>query len=389
MIHITEKAKCSGCYACAEKCPKKCITMVSDEEGFWYPQVDASACIECGLCEKICPILSHVTPFEGERPIAYAARNKNESVRLHSSSGGIFFALASDILAQGGAVFGAAFDADFNVVHKCIERIEDMPALQGSKYVQSRIGDAYKQAESLLVQGKKVLFSGTPCQIEGLVAYLGKPYENLITQDLICHGVPSPSVWQKYIAYRKSLADGASVESVAFRNKKDGWTKYSLQMDFENGAVYRATPDKDPMMQVFLKNLCLRPSCYDCSFKKLSRKSDITLADYWGIKSIHPDMDDDKGTSFVIIHSEKGRELFEKIRDKLDCVETDLNVGVHHNISMIRSAPLPKKRSAFLRDVKSENFSACQRKYCKKTFFAKCKSFAARVLRKARRLLKK
>ena len=389
MIHINDKAKCSGCYACAAKCPKNCIKMVSDDEGFWYPQVDVSICIDCKLCEKTCPILSHEPLAEDVNPIAYAAKNKNDSVRLRSSSGGIFFALASDVLAQGGVVFGAAFDADFNVVHKCIERIEDMPALQGSKYVQSRIGDTYRQAQAYLTEGKRVFFSGTPCQIEGLLAYLGKSYDNLITQDLICHGVPSPMVWQKYVAYRRSAANGAQVANVAFRNKKNGWARYSLQMDFENGIEYRATPDKDPMMQVFLKNLCLRPSCYDCGFKTISRKSDITLADYWGIKSIHPDMDDDKGASLVIIHSEKGRELFDRIREKLDCVETDLSVGIKNNTSMVRSSYLPKKRNAFLQDVTSENFPACQKKYCKKTFFAKCKYFAVRVLRKVRRLFKK
>ena len=253
--------------------------------------------------------------------------------------------------------------------------------MRGSKYVQSCIGNTYKQAENFLREGRLVLFSGTPCQIEGLLAYLKKPYENLITQDLICHGVPSPMVWQKYIEYRRFKANQVKPKKISFRNKKDGWRRYSVSFLFENDAEYQTTAAQDPMMQIFLKNLCLRPSCYDCHFKTQVRRSDITLADFWGIERISPQMDDDKGTSLVVLQSKKGEELFKKIAHLLVLTETDVNVALSYNSAMIKSASIPSNRKVFFADILEKSFSSCHKKYCKKTLRARIKSLASKCIK--------
>ena len=389
MIEILEKSKCSGCHACAEICPKKCIQMVSDDEGFWYPKVDTTQCTNCGLCEKSCPIITPNTQVSDGCIAAYAAIYQEEAIRLKSSSGGVFSALAAYVLEQGGVVFGAGFDEDFNVVHRFVERIEGLDALRGSKYVQSKIGNSYRQAEDFLRAGRLVLFSGTPCQVEGLLSYLRKPYDNLITQDLICHGVPSPMVWRKYMKYRQIQAQGRIIEEISFRSKKTGWKGYSTVFSFENGLQYQAEHHKDPMMKVFLNDLCLRPSCYDCAFKNKVRRSDITLADFWGIQNVLPDMDDDKGTSLVIIQSEKGKGFFQKIEGSISVVAVDPNVAISYNSAMIKSVPLPKKRDAFLKEIESKDFLQVQKKYCKIPLFTKIKRFIGRCIRKTKKIFKK
>lgn len=204
MIQLDKKQTCTGCHACAAKCPKQCIKMISDTEGFWYPQIDEEECINCGLCERVCPIITPIKFEDPFSPMAYACYNRDEKVRLASSSGGIFTLIAEAVLKQGGVVFGAGFDEDFNVCHQCVERVEDLDKLRMSKYVQSKIGETYREAENFLKENRLVLFTGTPCQIGGLKAYLGKSYDNLITQDIICHGVPSPMVWEDYLAFRKN-----------------------------------------------------------------------------------------------------------------------------------------------------------------------------------------
>ena len=255
MIDLLKKNKCSGCHACASACPKNCITMVEDAEGFLYPKVDETQCSDCGLCEKVCPI---ITPCKnkGETEIkAYAMQNKERDICLESSSGGVFTAIATEIISRGGVVFGAAFDEKFNVVHKGVNNVEDLQQLRGSKYVQSTIKDAYQRAERYLQDGKWVLFTGTPCQIGGLHAYLNKAYARLITQDIICHGVPSPMVWRKYLEYRKDLANGANPRKITFRSKDTGWKRFSVAISFDNNVEYCKGVYEDAMMKAFLQNL--------------------------------------------------------------------------------------------------------------------------------------
>lgn len=347
MIKITDKEKCCGCHNCALVCPKNCITMKEDEEGFLYPAVDEDKCIDCGICEKSCPIIS---PLENNKALnditSYAAYSKNNDIRLNSSSGGMFTHLASSVINAGGVVFGAAFDKKFGVHHICVDNIDNLDKLRGSKYLQSIVGNSFKEAEEYLKSGRKVYFSGTPCQISALLKYLKKDYDNLITQDIICHGVPSPKIWKYYLEYRQNKAN-SKVEKISFRDKNKSWKNYCVNMIFENDS-YIENFSSDDYMKAFLSNYCLRPSCYNCSFKTMTRPSDITLADFWGIQNIMPEMDDDKGTSLLCINSDKGKMLFDEIKNDTVYKTVALEEAVKFNPSMIQSSTLPPKRDYFM-----------------------------------------
>lgn len=358
------KEECCGCGACAQVCPRDCIVMKEDQEGFLYPEVDKLKCVSCNLCEKSCPvILNKVSPQE---PVAYAAFCKDEELRLQSSSGGIFSLLAEQILEQGGIVFGAAFDKDWSVHHIGIERVEDLEMLRGSKYLQSRTENTYLEVKKQLLLGRKVLYSGTPCEIEGLKAYLNGEYENLYTQDLICHGSPSPKVWKKYVDYRENCA-GAAAQRTFFRHKKYGWKTYAVLFEFSNNTAYEQILTKDLFMQMFLQNLCLRPSCYKCAFKKLGRQSDITLADFWGADKVVPELDDNKGCSVVLIHSEKGKRLFEMVKSQMTYKKVELSDALLGNPSMTKSCEKTPKRDAFMQAVNSMSFDQLAKAYVKRS----------------------
>ena len=354
--------------------------MASDEEGFKYPLVDYNKCIECGLCIKSCPI---ATPKKTNKSLedvhAIGAYNKNEDIRMKSSSGGIFTVIANFVIDNGGVVFGAAFNEDFSVSHKEALTKEELSQFRGSKYVQSEIGDSYKKAKEYLEKGKMVLFSGTPCQIGGLYSYLNKEYDNLITQDIICHGVPSPMVWKKYIEKRENENE-AKTQSVFFKDKRTGWKTYSITMNFENGKEYTNKAGMDLMMRSFIGNLCLRPSCHSCSFKSLTRQSDVTLADFWGANKIAPDMDDDKGLSLVIINSEKGKKLLQFVENEIVKFNTNLEEAVLYNSSMVRSAIAPSKRTSFMTRIVNEDFDKVAKDHLKISFKRKIKRLIKRIL---------
>ena len=378
-MKIDQLKNCSGCSACFNACPKNCITMNDDSEGFWYPEVTKDICINCGLCEKVCPVLKK---YEGNpKGRAYAAINNDEDVRLKSSSGGIFTLIAQEVIARGGAVFGAAFDGDFKVKHILVETIGDLEKLRGSKYVQSKIGDAYKLAKKLLEGGRLVLFSGTPCQISGLKSYLGKPYENLILQDIICHGAPSPKVWDRYIKFREEKAS-ATTQNVSFRNKQYGWKKFSMLFDFKDSTRHLKTLAEDSYMKAFLSDLSLRPSCYDCHSKSAERESDITLADFWGVENVAPDMFDNKGTSLVLVNSSKGEKLFDAIKDLVTAKEVDFDEAIKYNSATTKSVAKPKNRDKFMKEIMENDFEKTVEKYTKVGFVAK-------NLRRVKRIVKK
>ena len=383
MLKITDKAKCCGCGACENVCPQKCIHMQQDEEGFLYPQIDLSCCIDCNACVRVCPVLSPLKVFD-QFPQAFAVAAKDESLRLNSSSGGIFSLFAERIIEQGGVVFGAAFDDEFQVKHIGIRDRSDLGKLRGSKYVQSRTEQVFSEIKRLLLSERQVLFSGTPCQVAGLKKFLGKEYDGLITVDLICHGVPSPLVWQRYLAYRRKQDGGYSPRRISFRQKNFGWKRYSVSIEYDD-TEYLVDLHHDKFMRAFLANLCLRPSCHQCVFKTVDRVSDITIADFWGIERELPSFDDDKGTSLAIIHSARGEKLFASIQSEVREHQIELKRAIAHNTAMISSAQMHKKRDAFMREISDEkDFGKVVDKYCHVSFlrrvYRKLKGVAKKVL---------
>lgn len=379
MIEIRKKNKCCGCYGCYNICPVNAISMKDDKYGFKYPVVDKEKCINCGMCEKVCPILNK--PKHNNKPIAYAAYNKNENERMQSSSGGIFTLIAKEILKNEGVVYGASFDNNFLVKHTRIDNINDIKKLRTSKYVQSQIENTYKMAKKDLNDQKIVLFTGTPCQVNGLYAYLQKNYDNLYTQDIICHGVPSPKVWEKYLQYRK-YKDQKQPNKINFREKvPSGWNGFSLSFD----DYYNAEHDKDGYMKMFLQNVSLRESCYACKFKDKNRISDITLADFWGINTVEPEMSDDKGISLVIVNSGKGKKLFSDISKDIEKRETDLDEAIKYNSAMVSSVAMNNNRENFFKELDSLKFDELIKKYeykekLSKKLIKKCKRIAKKVL---------
>lgn len=332
MINITDKKRCCGCAACVQRCPKHCIHMKEDSEGFLYPEVDKSLCIDCGLCEKVCPFLHQDAPIEVHA--VRAVKNRNESERMNSSSGGVFIALARAVIEENGVVFGAVFDEKWEVKHTSTDTIEGVYPMMGSKYLQSRIEHAYEEAESFLKQGRKVLFTGTPCQLTGLRKYLRKDYPNLLAVDFLCHGVPSPKVWRKYLNELTTRQGGGknsvlshpiggkrTIRSIGFRSKSSGWKKFSFALTLseasadgeQNTVLLSRIHREDPYMKVFLSDIILRPSCYACKCKNGVSHSDLTIADYWGINQLMPDFDDDKGVGLVLVNTSKGEAYFETL----------------------------------------------------------------------------
>lgn len=329
---------CTGCKACGEICSIKCISFENNNEGFWYPQIDAGKCVHCGHCEQVCPVLHAADWNQAEAlPEAIAAWSRNRDTRAASSSGGIFGELAAAVITENGVVCGAAADPNLSVKHVIAESLSELEQLRGSKYVQSDVEDCYCIVQQYLKSERAVLFSGTPCQVAGLKSYLGHDYENLITVDIICHGVPSPLVWEQYLAHHKKTFQ-AKPQKASFRDKTDGWTNFSMAMQFEDGREYRRSLKDDAYMKAFLQNLCLRESCYKCSFKSIRRVSDLTIGDFWGVDKVLPGINDDQGISLVLLQSEKGREIFQKIQSKVsakavDCLAAvDLNGAAEHSV---------------------------------------------------------
>ena len=316
--NLCPTVRCTGCAACYDACAKGAISMTPDKEGFLHPQIDATRCVRCGKCEQICPVLH---PHGAREPLAvYAAKAKDDELRLQSSSGGVFSLLARQIIKQGGIVFGAGWDKSvWRVVHKAAENEQELDELRGSKYVQSDTRGIYGKVRSQLATGRPVMFSGTPCQIAALRSFLGREYDNLILVDVICHAVPSPLVWRKYLETRIRSANltgsaaGQAIRRISFRRKDRGWKRFSLSLDFANGGEYRQTLDKDPFLQAFLNEFCNRPSCQTCPFKSGVSGADLTLGDYWGIAKAHRGMDDDKGMSVALMSTQKGEDLFNVI----------------------------------------------------------------------------
>lgn len=316
MIIINDKRDCCGCTACASVCQHGAIEMCRDDEGFYYPNLMMDRCIDCGLCEQVCPILYRKEKkyIIDNQCCIYALYNKNDNIRMTSSSGGVFYSLACNVINKNGVVFGAVYDSKMRVVHAMVNNLSDVESFKGSKYVQSDLHDVFKTIRLMLKNGRWVLFSGTPCQVEGLKLFLRKDYDNLLTCDIICHGVPSPLIFSDYIRfvedkYRKKLL------SINMKDKIKGWRSPRVALYFDDGTVTKNTFIANLWHKIFFSHFCTRPSCHACQYTNYNRPGDVTIGDYWGIEKSHPTMDDNKGTSLLFVNTVKGKKLFDEIKN--------------------------------------------------------------------------
>ncbi len=349
MIEIKEKKECAGCTSCAEICPKNCIHMKPDGEGFLYPSVEESQCIKCNACDTVCPIQNPV--IEEEKPQkAYLIQHRDEKIRLDSSAGGAFTAVATVILQKGGVVFGAAYDEKFHVQHSYVETVDDLKKFRNSKYVQSELGDSFRLVKDFLQKGRWVCFSGTPCQIEGLSKFLRKPYEKLLLVDVVCHGIPSPLVWSKYLEYQKQTFP--ELDDIRFRDKFYGYKYSTMSIIQDEKKVYHAGSQLDPMLRAFFSDICDRPSCYECPFKKRYRVSDFTIWDCFSVYDFDKKLDDDKGTTRVLCHTQKAESMMQEVRKLAKCKEVPTDKLVAGVREMFESVSMSPKRTAFMADAK-------------------------------------
>lgn len=345
-VHSVAPEDCCGCSACFNICPVQAITMQEDREGFKYPKIDERSCINCGKCEKACPVLHAETAGRTLHPAFYAVWNRQDEARLRSSSGGVFRVLAEDVLADGGVVYGAAFDVHNRLRHVRAESADALVPLTGSKYVQSEIGTAFCQVRADLKNGRRVLFTGTPCQVAGLYAFLGGDDANLLTADVLCHGVPSPAVFERYL---ESLGVGEKCR-IEFRNKDNGWKKYEVVVGDRVHETFRA----NAYMKGFLSNLYLRPSCASCRFVGCRRPGDLTLGDFWGAGNFRKRYDDDKGTSLVLLNSPKARSIFQTLQGKFSLAEqVPSDSAVPFNPSLVHASKPDARRAAFFDDFEA------------------------------------
>lgn len=353
---IDNKYDCSGCSACVHSCPKKCITMVTDDEGFKYPLVNEEFCIGCGICLKKCPLLNgDISKTINKRlksPLVFAVKN-NSQVRLQSTSGGAFTAISEYILSNNGYICGATFNkGNVEVEHTFSNSIDGRNKMRGSKYVQSNINDSFIKAKYLLEKDKYVLFTGTPCQTAGLASFLGKDYSKLILVDILCHSTPSPRIFKDIIN-----REDKTVKNIVFRDKLCGWrNSYKFTLIKDNGNITNST-----YLNMFFKGLINRPSCYKCKFTNTIRPSDITIGDYWNIRNVNPAFEDSLGVSCVLINTEKGLDVFNYIKKNLSFIQTELKPAMQ--VCMSRPVSEPTLRKKYWEDYYKYGISYVENKY--------------------------
>lgn len=380
MIEIKNKQNCCGCGGCMNVCPKGCIKMTEDFEGFLYPEVDTECCINCGLCEKVCPVINHVPRNENSLQKAFVVQHKNKDVLQQSTSGGAFTAIAHYIIEHGGVVFGVELDENNNVRHIYVEREEDLRKFRNSKYVQSNIGEAYKQAKKFLSDGRMVCFSGTPCQIEGFRHYLRKDYENLILVDVVCRAVPSPGIWKKYV--EMETEEHGKLTNIRFRDKAWGYQYSTMVIEDSSNHQYRGGVESQPWLRMFFSGMIIRPSCSECKFKSQYRYSDFTIWDCYNIHDIDKAFDESAGTTRVLIHSKKGLLLFDQIKHEVRFKEIDVDRAVNGVYELYSSHDLNPLRDEFYHYVNNKSLKEAINKYFPNTYKVKTKKLIRKVLYK-------
>lgn len=372
MINITNKELCNGCNTCTVVCPiDECIIMNMDNEGFFYPKVNIKICVDCDKCEKACPYIPELNfiktePIRYEKPVVYAAYSKNHEVRLDSTSGGIFSELAFKMFDQDGYVGGAVYNEDNSVSHILTNDREKLIDIRSSKYTFSLTDELFPEVKKQLKDGNKVLVCGTPCQIAGLYTFLKKDYENLITCDFICKSVNSTKVFQKYIEWLENKYQ-SKAKKIKAKDKTTGWHKFSMRVDFENGKSYVADRYNDPFFVGYLQTeLFTMEACYSCQFRGFPRPADITLADFWGIENIDKSMDQDLGTSLIIINSKKGKDYYELLGDSIVSKQFTLkdampgNPAIYYDSLNIADKNIRKQ---FYEDLDKISFGEISKKY--------------------------
>ncbi len=370
-----EKERCSGCTACMNSCPVGAISMIQDEEGFLYPEIDEGKCIHCGLCRKICPFHGGYDRSDNfETPLVYAVKHADEKVREASTSGGMFTALSDFVLAKKGIVYGAAFSKpDFKVHHIRAETVTERDRMRGSKYVQSEIGMVFPEIKSELEKGRDVLFTGTPCQVAGLKAYLGDTqYEKLILCDLVCHGTPSPLIWNEYVVLLQQKR-GKKLTDFKFRDKSLGWHNQLSCAYFQDGVIEYGTPLLHGFLKIFFQHVALRPSCHNCPFTNIERTGDITIADFWGVEKQKPEFDDDRGVSLLLVNTKKGNSIIEQIKQRLIMQPSSIEECVGPQVHLKRPAEPSPKRDVFWNDFNNKGMDFVLKKYTYPKFSTKMK----------------
>lgn len=346
---ISKGKACTGCSACANICPHSCIVMASNSEGFIYPTIDTNKCTNCNLCQKVCP-LNNIQLQPCEPLSVIGCRIKSTENLLRASSGGMFELLASTFIKNGGIVVAARFNSDNNVVHEICTTLQDIKHFTRSKYVQSNLGKIFQDIKEKLKEGTKVLFVGTPCQVSGLIAFMRKPNKLLYCIDFVCHGVPSPKVWNEYLTTL-----GPNVSQINFRDKESGWPNYSFSF-IQNGHKHIQSSSQNPYMRGFLHNLYLRLSCHECHFKGFTSKADLTLSDFWGVWKNYPQWNDQQGAGVLAINTIKGQELFNTL-NKEDYEQISITVKqafIDYNNSAYHATPYTPKREKFFSRFEKE-----------------------------------
>lgn len=377
MIDKVSVQECAICGACINACPVDAISLDKVHLDFRYPQINEDICIHCNRCEKACPILGNKgKPGEGY-PVAFAAKSENDPMRMRSSSGGVFYELADQMLRDGGYVCGAVFDDEFHVKHILSNAKEDILRMMGSKYAQSDVGYCYREIKEKLNAGEKVLFSGCPCQVAGLRTFLGKEYPNLLLVELICHGIPSDHMLQTYIGMQERKY-GAKLTRMEFRNKKKGWHNSSVRMEFGHHRTYSKPVAADAYMNGFLGSVTLKPTCYQCHFRNFTAGSDIILGDFWGAEVELPE-DDNKGISAILVNSGKGMDVLD--RCNLTLTPADVETVIKYNKNLLCSVAPSPQRSLFYASADTNGFEEAIRQYLEENTIQKLKRQSRYALR--------
>lgn len=363
MIDKFSENNCNGCQMCKDVCARNAISYQVNKQGFWFPKVDYSKCIKCGLCVKKCPNNTKVFN-EKTKPLVKAVWSVDDEVRMDSTSGGLFYELARDILLnKKGYVVGCIYDDDYKGAHQVIiDSIDELKPLMVSKYVESNAEGIYVKTTEALKTGKIVLFVGAPCQCAALYSYLGKDYDNLFVVDFLCRGANSPKAHRKYVEYLEKKYN-SKIVSLRSKDKRNGWERFGQSAIFENGKEYFLPHEEDLRVVAYHRgNLMVRESCLDCKFKNLPRYSDITLGDFWGIKPEEV-RDIDKGISLCFINSDKGKFLMEEISNRVESIDKTLDDAKRGNPAIYCSASSSKNRNVFLNSLDDMQFDKLVNKY--------------------------